>query len=811
MGFFRSKQSKKINKADSRRNKRIRNRRMMLVISIFTLGFLIIVARLIYLQVFDATDQYARQVDQLVDEVDIQASRGNIYDRNMNILAQNSTAKAVHIVPRDVKHKKKLIDELSAKLSVSRESLEKKINQKENDAVTIKTGVNASQGRKARRLDRGGIMYQSGTLYVYPRRIDDPDAVAKSLAAMFDNLTEKKAYAYLTQKENSAVLVQSKVDNSLAKKILEDMTTKDKNGNVLGTNGVELVDDSRRYYTNGNFASYVLGFTDQSYHGVSGVESTYDAWLSGENGVAYFQKDASGNTIPSQTKIVKKAKKGKDLVLTIDSNIQTIAEKALNEQIKTYKAKRGTAIVIDVKTGEILAMATKPDYNLNNPNKLNKAYAKNYGDQLKGKSKSDKLNAMWNNPGVNFTYEPGSTFKPITASSAFEEGAISPNAKVVCNGYIMVGGVRINCTAVHGVETAADAVSNSCNPGLVQIIQKLDPNLFYRYAYDYGFGKKTGIELTGEESGIMTRVFQEDQKINLLDYSNLSFGQGLMTTPIQLISALNCVINNGRYRQPTVVSTKNNGIRSNRSQGSSKQIISRATSKEMRKIMEKVVTGNPELATIAGNYSIGGKTGTAQKVENGTYSHTKYVTSFFGFTPVNNPRYATIVVVDEAQSGAFGAQAAAPAGIKILQQTTDYMDPSGKGKSQLQKSAVRVPDLEGQELAFAKQILDEKGIKYRVDDESKGSIVTAQSLKAKSTYDGKTVLVLETGTSQSDQSNQVTVPDLSGMNVQEANEVLTGLKLKLKIKGSGFAKTQNPKAGTQVNRQTEITVTFEQS
>ena len=136
----------------------------MLVISIFTLGFLIIVARLIYLQVFDATDQYARQVDQLVDEVDIQASRGNIYDRNMNILAQNSTAKAVHIVPRDVKNKEKLIDELSTKLSVSRESLEKKINQKENDAVTIKTGVNASQGRKARRLDRGGIMYQSGTL-----------------------------------------------------------------------------------------------------------------------------------------------------------------------------------------------------------------------------------------------------------------------------------------------------------------------------------------------------------------------------------------------------------------------------------------------------------------------------------------------------------------------------------------------------------------------------------------------------------------------------------------------------------------------
>lgn len=794
----------------SRRTFRPPKKRMAFLIGVILAGFVIIMIRLFYLQVIDRPDQLARQVDQSVDQIAVKASRGNIYDRNNNILVQNASAKAIHIIPASITNEDKLVSELKKELDLNDEevrSLRKKAGQLENDAVIVKNGLDDKAGKRAARTDKG-LSYQNSTLYAYPSKIKNAKRTARTLSATLDNLTYKTAYRLLTQKENSALLVQSKVDNAVANKILKDMTVKSENGTVTSTNGIELIDDSRRYYTNGNFASYVLGFTDQSHRGVSGVESTYNSWLSGEDGLAYLQKDASGNALPSETRVVKEPQKGKDLTLTIDSNIQMLTEKALNQAIDKWKAKRGTAIVLDVKTGEVLAMASKPDYNLNNPNELNQAYAKNYASQLKGKSKTDKLNSMWNNPAVNFTYEPGSTFKPITASSAFEEGAISPKDKVMCNGSIKVNGVTIRCTEVHGLQTAADAVSHSCNPGLVQIIQKLDPTLFYRYAYDFGFGKTTGIELTGEESGIMTRVFDQNNQINLLDYSNLSFGQGLMTTPIQLISALNCVINNGYYMRPTVVlSSKNQGITSNGSKGSAKQIISSATSKQMRKIMEKVVTGNPELAPLAKGYSIGGKTGTAQKVENGTYSHTKYVTSFFGFTPVNNPRYATVVVIDEATSGAYGTQAAAPYGIQILKQISDY---KGKGKrgSAMSSSKITVPDLVGQDVSFAKQILDEKGIRYRVDKKTNGSVVTAQSLAAKSKYDGKTVLVLETGKPAQKNASSITVPDVSGMNIQEVNETLTGLGLKLIVKGSGFASSQSVKAGDKVNFGSKITVTF---
>lgn len=804
-----SKQHKKTTDRQGASMRRRQNKRVAFVLVVFAIFAAVIVGKLVYLQVIDSSDQYARQVDQVVDQVQVQAARGNIYDRNMNILAQNSTAKAIYIIPAEITDEEKLVKTLSSQLSLKEEDIRKKAEKLENDYVTVKDNVTASQGRRAHAIEPEGLKYKDGTLYAYPDKIKDPKKAARLLVSMFDNMSYKTALGYLTEKENSALLIKSQVDNSLANKILKEMTVK-KNGTVQSTNGVELIDDNRRYYTNGNFASYLLGFTNQNYQGVTGVESTYNKWLSGQNGLAYLQKDASGNTLPSLTKVVKQPKKGKNLILTIDSNIQIIAEKALNESISQWKAKRGTAIVMNVKTGEILAMATKPDYNLNDPYTLNKTYYKNYKDQLKGHSNSYKLNQMWSNPAVSFTYEPGSTFKPITASSAFEEGAISPSDKVVCNGSINIDGVTVNCTAVHGVQTAADAVSNSCNPGLVQIIQKLDPTLFYRYAYDYGFGKTTGIELPGEEAGVMTRVFKSGNKINLLDYSNLSFGQGLMTTPIQLLSALNSVINSGYYMRPTVISSKNKNITSNASKNSSKQIISKATSKEMRKIMQKVVTNNPELAQLAGNYSIGGKTGTAQKVENGEYSHTKYVTSFFGFTPVNKPKYAVLVVIDEAQNGAYGAQSAAPAAIKILQQTSDYMNPSGQSTSKMSKNTVIVPDVTGQEVDFAEQILKEKGISYKVDKSGKGNVVVSQSLKAKSTYKSKDTMVLKTGTRSESTSTKVSVPDLSGMNIQEANEMLSGLGLKMKVKGSGFAVKQNPSAGQKVKRQSVVTVTFKQ-
>ena len=783
---------------------------MVFIIIVLGIMFLVIIGRLVYLQIFDSTDQYARQVDQLVSESTVKASRGNIYDRNMNILAQSSSAKSVNVIPKDVDKPDQLIDELTSKLGVDKAAVTEKVNRLENDKVEVKNNVTQSEADKITQKIKDGIAYENGTLYAIPSEVKDADAAASAINAAIPNLSAEDAKKYVTQKENSTILIKGKVDNSLAQEIVDSQTTKDKNGNVESTNGVELIEDSRRYYTNGNFASDVLGFTNSEYKGVNGVESTYNDWLSGEDGLEYFQKDANGNTIPSQTKIVKEPTQGKDLVLTLDSNIQILTENALSAAVDKWKAKSGTAIVMNAKTGEIIAMASKPDYDLNDPYAISADYQARHAADLTGKSEDVQLSSMWSNPSVSFVYEPGSTFKAITASSALEEGVVNPDTIVTCSGSMNVDGVNVRCTGVHGTETVAQAIAWSCNPGLIQIIQKLDPTVFYRYAYDFGFGKKTGVELTGEEAGIMTRVFQTDQSINLLDYSTLSFGQGMATTPIQLMAGLNCVVNNGYYISPTIISSKNKGISSNNQLGDSKQIISNQTSSEMRQIMEKVVTENSSLAPMAEGYSIGGKTGTAEKFIDGSYSSSQYVTSFYGFTTVDDPQYSVIVVMDNAESDAYGSQSAAPTGIEILKDVMDYMGQGTQASTELQKNSVTVPDLTGQELDFAKQILGEKGIKYRVNNPDDGTIVTAQSIAAKTTYDGTTELVLEVGKSGDTNSQKVKVPDLTGMNVQEANELLGGLGLKLKIDESGFAKSQNPAADTEVDKGSEISVTFSQ-
>lgn len=789
---------------------RVRMARRTFLMIIFIIAIMIICGRLVYLQVIDSSDQYARQVDQVVTEESTTASRGNIYDRNGNILAQDSSAKAVYVIPYDVTDADKLATELSEKLGLEKNSVLDKINRLEDDKVEVKSNVDSTAASKILQQITSGITYENGSIYAIPDEVKDAKKAAKVLSSNLDNLEYDDAYDYVTRKENSTVLIKSKVDNSLASEILNDQSTKNENGETESTNGVELVEDHRRYYTNGNFASYVLGFTNDNYDGVVGIESTYNDWLSGDDGVVYFQKDANGNTIPSQTKVVKQAEKGKDLTLTLDSNIQTIAEKALSSAIEEWKAKSGTAIVMDTESGEILAMATEPDYDLNDPYTISEDYQSKHSEDLDGKDEDEQLSSMWSNPAVSFVYEPGSTFKAITSSSALEEGVVTPETLVTCNGYININGVRVNCTGNHGTITVAEAIAQSCNPGLVQIIQKLDPNTFYRYVYDFGFGKTTGIELNGEEAGLMTRVFQDDGSINLLDYSTLSFGQGMATTPIQLLSALNCVVNDGYYCKPTLISTSNEGITSNRGNGSTKQIISTETSSTMRQIMEKVVTENSDLADLAEGYSIGGKTGTAQKIVDGEYSETKYVTSFFCYGPVDDPKYSVIVTLDEPDPSAYGSTSAAPVGIEIMKNLLDYSSEGANATTELQKNSVTVPDLVGQELDFAEQILEEKGISYRVDNSADGSIVTSQSIEQGTTYDGKTQLVLTVGKSTDDENTKVTVPDLTGMNIQEANETLSGLGLTMKISGSGFATSQDPAAGTEVEKNSTVNVTFSQ-
>ena len=784
-------------------------KRFLIMIAVAVVVLVIYVTpRLLYLEVIDTSDLYAAQVDQAIVESPIQAERGNIYDRNMNLLAQSASAQNLKVIPYNVKDAQKLAKTLSSKLSLDYNTVYAKVTTIEDNIVEVVGSVKEDDYKALEKTVKKGIKYDKGMLYVIPKDIKDPKTTASAICAAIDKTEYDDVYAKCTQKKGSPISIMGQVDNDLAKSILNSQTTTDEDGNIESTNGVVLEESHKRYYTNGNFASYVLGFTNDNNDGVTGVESTYNSWLGGEDGTAYYIKDANQKDIPSLTRTAKEPVKGKDLVLTIDSNIQMITENALDETIKKWHAKSGTAIVMDAKNGEILAMATAPDFNLNNPYSVPAEFIETHKEDLKGKNDDEKQNEMWKNPAVQFVYEPGSTFKAITSAATLEEGVVRPDTHVVCHGSMVVDDIPVACTDVHGDTTVAAAIEHSCNPGLIQMIQKLPYDVFYRYAYDFGFGHGTGIELGGEEAGLFNLPLNADGSFNMFDYSQRSFGQGMATTPIQLLTGLNAVVNNGNYVTPTLISDKNKDIESNRVTKPAKKIISDETSAEMRNIMQRVVTGNPLLAPDAEGYSIGGKTGTAEKFINGRYSATKYVTSFFGYAPVEDPKYTIVVVIDEADPSAFGSTSAAPPAIDILKQTLDYKSTAEKNATAFESGAVTVPDLVGQNVAFAKQILDEKKIPYRIEGAQSNAKVLSQSIPANTVYDKKSEMVLTAASDDVQNSGKVAVPDLTGKNIQEANELLKGLGLNLKVTGSGFAKSQKPAAGTEVEAGSEVSVTF---
>ncbi len=775
---------------------------------VLSLCLIIVIINLFYLQIVSSEGKYERQVDQLVEEVSIKASRGDIYDRNGNVLAKDSSATAVNVIPYEVEDKERLANTLAANLDLDYGETIEKLSQMEDDIVEVKTAI--SSALEVRIMSHGyeGVDVIDGTLYLTPEEIKNPAVVAASLAKDLDYNYER-IYAAAVRKENQPVLIKGRVDNTLALAIKNSEAIYGPDGEIEGYNGVELLDDYRRYYTNGNFSSYILGFTGMDYTGLYGVESTYDDVLSGEDGVVYYQKDANGNQIASQTKVLKDPVQGQDISLTIDSNVQLMAEKAVREATINWKTKSVTAIVMDSKSGELLAMATAPDYNLNDPYTMDPNFAASHAEDLAGLEEADQLAQMYKNQGVSFIYEPGSTFKALTGAAALEEGVVTPETLVYCDGSITVGDAVIRCaTGPHNTVTVSDAIAHSCNPGLVQIIDALDPELFYQYVYNFGLGKTTGIELTGEESGIINNLTGDEKGINIVDYATFSFGQGLATTPIQMITALNAVVNDGYYLNPTIISSETKGTEIE----SPKQIISKETSLAMREIMRKVVDYDSDMAYLAEGYTVGGKSGTAEKFIDGAYSSTKYVTSFYCFAPVEDPLYSVYVVLDEPTKGAYGSTSAAPTAIGLVKQVLNYNAAEStvnEGEVQeVQSGLVTVPDLVNQDLDFAISLLEEKGISYLIDPATRGNIIGAQSLEKGTVFDGSQDLILALQEINLEETQSLAVPDLTGLSIQSANEILTGLGLNMKISGSGFVTSQAPAPTTIVEKGSDVNVYF---
>lgn len=800
--------SNRVKPSSSKYYKKIAKPRIAFILLLFSIISVLIVLKLFYLQIFDASDRYAAQIDQSVTQVKTSASRGNILDRNGNILAQESSAKAIYIVPMNVNKgdEKKVAKAISSKLNIKYEKVIKIINKLEDDNVEVDSGVSSEKASALMAQVPEGIYFDSGKIYCCPAEIKD---VSKATAAIVQilEMDQEDAKYYLTKRENSPQKIQTKVDNAVAEELLKAVGIYDeKTGELQDSNGLTLLEDHKRYYTKDTFLADVLGFMNDEYHGVNGIEATCDDVLSGENGIVLFQQDAIGNNIPSQTKVIREATAGEDVALTIDMNIQSQVEEILAATVDKWSAKSGTAIVMSCETAEILAMAEYPTYSLNDPYSIPDGYASHYDSAFAKMDEDEKQQEMWKNSAVSLTYEPGSTFKAVTSAAALEEGVVNPDTTVYCNGSMQVDDLIINCTGYHGTQSVRHAIANSCNPGLVQIIQRLSPFKFYNYAYNFGYGDSTGIELTGEEDGIFPRVIDTDGNCNLFEYSTMSFGQGLASTPIQNLTALNAVVNDGYYVKPTILKKENSENLHRNSDGKSvNQVISSSTSSEMRTIMSDVVSAetNYNLAKLVEGYPIGGKTGTAEQYRNGSYS--EYITSFFCYAPIEDPKYTILVLLDGTDGQVTGSVSAAPAAIAMMKY---ILDGSAQGTGGVDLNTTRMPELIGQNIDTAKKMLEEKGIAYHITQQDSGSTVLSQSLETNSVVMAGVTVELVVGTSEQDASGTVIVPDLTGLSIQACNTMLNGLGLNLKVSGSGFAAGQDPPAGTKVEKETVVTVKF---
>ncbi|MDN5346808.1 MAG: hypothetical protein PWP65_372 [Clostridia bacterium] len=604
--------------------------------------------------------------------------------------------------------------------------------------------------------------------------------IAAQLAAIL-NLPEDKVLEKITR-NTGFEFVARKVEFQQAQKIKD-----------LKLPGIEVVPENRRYYPNGPLAAHVLGFAGSDNQGLEGLEVMYEKELRGVPGKIVMEFDAIGHEIPQAVHRYIPPQNGYSLVLTLDENIQFIAERELdNIAASPTKPRKASILIMDPNTGEILAMASRPAFD---PNKYDV-----YPPEI------------WGNPLVRDTYEPGSTFKIITTAAALEEGVVRPEERFYCPGYIKVAGEMLRCWTFplgHGSETFAEGVKNSCNPVFITLALRLEekkPGLFYDYIEAFGFGRPTGIDLTGEATGLMI----SRQELKPINIATIGMGQGIAVTPIQLATAAAAIANGGKLIRPhlvkEVLDAEGEVVRRYEPEVV-RRVISPATARKVAELLEGVVAeGTGRNAYIPG-YRVGGKTGTAQKPGPGGYQPGKYVASFLGFAPVNNPRLLGLVVIDEPQGYPYyGGTVAAPIFQKVMADALRYLEvpPQYDAKKEENKVPVTVPNVVGKSLDEAREELQKLGLVARPEGE--GTVVVAQTPKAGAIVPPGTKVILYL---QGNNSRPL-VPDITGLRLPEAAEVLEAYGLRLVPQGTGKAAEQQPVPGTRVSPGAQVKVIFQE-
>lgn len=488
-------------------------------------------------------------------------------------------------------------------------------------------------------------------------------------------------------------------------------------------NGIEIAEDVKRYYPLGSFLSHVLGSVTDDNNGLAGIELKYNRYLSGIEGRWIKNTDVNGNSLAYGMEKYYQAEDGFNLVLTVDEVIQHYVEKALDTVQANTQADRVMCIMMEPKTGDILAMAMTPDYDPNDPRVPTSTEAAAYLETLSDTEKLDYWNAMWRNPMVSDTYEPGSTFKLLTTSIALEEQLTTLQETFVCEKYYKVADVPLSCwrDQPHGTETLVQAVGNSCNPVFATLSQRIGLDRYYEYMKLFGLRDRTEIDYPGEGYAIL----QNQKTAGPVELATMSYGQGIAVTPIQLITAVSSFGNDGKIMQPRLVKSlmdSDGKIVEEFEPKVVRQAVSKQTAEEMRLIMESVVSeGGGGTAKVPG-YRVGGKTGTANKPKAGGYSEETY-SSFVGMAPMDDPQVAILLIVDNPKGVKFGSQTAAPGVKLILEDTLRYLNiqPSytQEEEKQLNSGKTQVPNVVGKGFDEAIGILGGVSLTYAISPELK--------------------------------------------------------------------------------------------
>lgn len=553
--------------------------RMKIALLIITFVFIVIIARVFYIQVIDykKLNKYAGNLWSR--NLPIKADRGLIYDRNGVILADNVTTTSLVLIPNQIKDKEETTQKLAEILGVSYEDMYKHVSKKTS-------------------IER-----------VHP---------------------EGRQLSYET-----------------ADKIKD-----------LKLDGVYLVKESKRTYPYDTYLAHTLGFVGVDNQGLSGIELTYDKYLTGEDGAIKYYSDAKGNRL-KLNEVYEQPQDGMNITLTINNEIQSSLERELDNAVTKYDPDRAIGIVMDPNNGEILAMSARPNFSPSN--------YQNYS-----------LEEINRNLPIWATYEPGSTFKIITLAAALEEGKVDLDKDTYNDsGSIKVENATLHCWkhGGHGHETFLQVVENSCNPGFVVLGQRLGKNKLFEYIDKFGFGRKTGIDLNGEGTGIIFDL----NKVGPVELATTAFGQGVSVTPIQQITAVSAAINGGKLYKPYIVKSINepetNTVIQENKKTLVRQVISEKTSAEVRRALESVVANGSGRTAYIDGYRVGGKTGTAQKVENGHYLDNNYILSFIGFLPADDPQVVVYVAVDNPKGTVqYGGTTVGPIAKAVLKDSINDLN-----------------------------------------------------------------------------------------------------------------------------------------